>query len=263
MLKMMDERGLRSFGRTIPNDERIAAENAVATFGAPSAREFYARPPSLALMEDPAFRARTEPGLTAQERQRRISGLDDQREGARRFDETLRAQRENTIAQFLAPKVVEGRFRFMEEQERQRGALELERAKPAPQPEVRFSPDGKSAAVGGALVATPQRDPPEYRPARPVYDRRGNLLYVEQADGTVAMPRAAHAGDPMFMDGILRPGAATDANLKSRERMSVGPISRPPATSYDSFEGRTATGPNGQRIIFRNGQWVPLNDGTR
>lgn len=200
----------------------------------------------------PRVQARIATGATTNEGQARvIDRYRMQEEDARRFDEGQRTQRENTINQFLEPARVKGGFDLLTEQARGRAENRTaqikadadERARRfeiEQQPKFDVTPRGDLADRRAGEFKQPPAA--EQKPSKPVYDAAGNLLYVEQGDGQVVFPRPATSG--LFDNTAPTPAAPVPGAA--------------PATAADPLEGRTATGPNGQKLIRRNGQWVPM-----
>lgn len=67
---------------------------------------------------------------------------------------------------------------------------------------------------------------------------------------------AGQIGDPSVPRAKKKAAIAT---IRMIQRKYMALADRQPSTSQQFQEGQTATGPNGQKIVFRNGQWVPLN----
>ena len=87
----------------------------------------------------------------------------------------------------------------------------------------------------------------------------------------IRLANEARAAANTSLPAETRRNAATAANDIQNFLASLGVPSTPPApqtaapnqrpmarAQNEITEGRTATGPNGQRIVFRGGQWVPM-----
>lgn len=93
---------------------------------------------------------------------------------------------------------------------------------------------------------------------------------VEATNPELAVSLRARANDPTLM-------GQRDAEMAAAGQSTVDPnvapgvlkprtsgVNVPPATgpaapqSADPYEGRTATGPNGEKVVRKNGKWIPL-----
>jgi hypothetical protein len=68
----------------------------------------------------------------------------------------------------------------------------------------------------------------------------------------------------IFKEGGVDPQTAVDQALEEMKAAAAAGGTIPPqfgdeldVGGVDEYEGQTATGPNGEKVIWRNGQWVP------
>lgn len=76
--------------------------------------------------------------------------------------------------------------------------------------------------------------------------------------------RLASRASQIFIGGGVDPQTAVDQALDEMKRAAEAGSTIPPQfgdaleSGTDEYEGQTATGPNGEKVVWRNGQWMPV-----
>lgn len=95
------------------------------------------------------------------------------------------------------------------------------------------------------------------------YDPLSGRFAGLDREGAANVQRLASRASVIFKAGGVDPQTAVDQALQEAQAASAAGTEIPPqfgddlGGQADEYEGQTATGPNGEKIIWRNGQWVP------